>query len=81
MVKQLEEATGSAVVSQIGQTVIIYRPSLTKMKLEEKKQQARRVYVRKESKLKPLLLVENNEEKNSFSEFLLTNVCVAENDC
>ncbi|KAL9418201.1 hypothetical protein AB3S75_041085 [Citrus x aurantiifolia] len=56
VVKQLEEATGSVVVSQIGQTVIIYRPSLTKMKLEEKKQQARRVYVRKESKLKPLLL-------------------------
>ncbi|KAK9177163.1 hypothetical protein WN944_029182 [Citrus x changshan-huyou] len=73
VVKQLEEATGSVVVSQIGQTVIIYRPSLTRMKLEEKKQQARRVYVRKESKLKPLLLVENNEEKNSFSEFLLTN--------
>lgn len=56
VVKQLEEATGSAVVSQVGQTVIMYRPSLTKMKLEEKKQQARRVYVRKESKLKPLLL-------------------------
>lgn len=56
VVKQLEETTGSVVVSQIGQTVIIYRPSLTKMKLEEKKQQTRRVYVRKESKLKPLLL-------------------------
>lgn len=81
MVKQLEETTGSVVVSQIGQTVIIYRPSLTKMKLEEKKQQTRRVYVRKESKLKPLLLVENNGDKSSFSEFLLTYICVAENDC
>ena len=57
MVKQLEEATGSVVVGQIGRTVIIYRPSITKMKAEEKKRQARKVFVRKESKPKHTLLV------------------------
>ncbi|XP_011047558.1 PREDICTED: uncharacterized protein LOC105141875 [Populus euphratica] len=51
VVRRLEEATGSVVVGQIGRTVIIYRPSLTKMKAEEKRQQARRVYVRKTPKL------------------------------
>ncbi|KAL5858299.1 hypothetical protein ACOSQ3_005757 [Xanthoceras sorbifolium] len=55
-VKQLEKATGSVVVGQIGRTIIVYRPSLTKLKAEEKKRQVRRVYVRKESKMKPLLL-------------------------
>ena len=57
MVKQLEEATGSVVVGQIGRTVIIYRPSITKMKAEEKKRQARKVFVRKDSKPKHTLLV------------------------
>ncbi|KAG2703294.1 hypothetical protein I3760_06G132200 [Carya illinoinensis] len=55
VVKQLEEATGSVVVGQIGRTVIIYRPSLTKLKAEEKKKQARKVFVRREPKLKPTL--------------------------
>ncbi|GMY05657.1 DNA ligase 1-like [Fagus crenata] len=55
-VKQLEEATGSVVVGQIGRTVIIYRPSITKMKAEEKKRQARKVFVRKDPKLKHALL-------------------------
>ncbi|KAL0913083.1 hypothetical protein M5K25_016516 [Dendrobium thyrsiflorum] len=32
VVKQLETATGSAAVGQIGRTVILYRPSLTKIK-------------------------------------------------
>lgn len=57
MVKQLEDATGSVVVGQIGRTLILYRPSLTKLKAEEKKRQARRVFVRKEATLKPTLLV------------------------
>ncbi|XP_038972046.1 uncharacterized protein LOC113462233 [Phoenix dactylifera] len=35
VVKQLETATGSVVVGQIGRTVILYRPSLTKMKRKE----------------------------------------------
>ncbi|KAG5239023.1 CRS1 YhbY domain-containing protein [Salix suchowensis] len=56
VVRRLEEATGSVVVGQIGRTVIIYRPSLTKMKAEEKRQQARRVYVRKAPKLVSLPL-------------------------
>ncbi|KAL6218879.1 hypothetical protein ACLB2K_012086 [Fragaria x ananassa] len=38
-VKELEAATGSVVVGQIGRTVILYRPSLTKLKAEEKKEQ------------------------------------------
>ncbi|XP_054785771.1 uncharacterized protein LOC129292234 [Prosopis cineraria] len=53
VVKQLEEATGSVTVGQIGRTVIIYRPSLTKLKAEEKKKQARKVFLRKQ--LKPKL--------------------------
>lgn len=49
VVKQLEEGTGSVLVSQIGRTVILYRPSLTRMKVEEKKkQQALRVFRRTE---------------------------------
>ncbi|KAF5443876.1 hypothetical protein F2P56_036398 [Juglans regia] len=55
VVKQLEEATGSVVVGQIGRTVIIYRPSLSKLKAEEKKKQARKVFVRGGPKLKPTL--------------------------
>ncbi|KAH7575004.1 hypothetical protein JRO89_XS02G0034300 [Xanthoceras sorbifolium] len=68
-VKQLEKATGSVVVGQIGRTIIVYRPSLTKLKAEEKKRQVRRVYVRKESKMKPLLLVMNKAEKPPFLNF------------
>ncbi|KAL3614023.1 hypothetical protein CASFOL_042097 [Castilleja foliolosa] len=43
VVKHLEETTGSVAVGQIGRTVIIYRPSLTKLKAEEKRKQAQRV--------------------------------------
>lgn len=63
MVKQLEEATGSVVVGQIGRTVIIYRPSLSKLKAEEKKKQARKVFVRREPKLKPTLQVKDKNTK------------------
>ena len=38
-VMHLEEATGSVAVGQIGRTVILYRPSPTKMKAEEKKKE------------------------------------------
>lgn len=48
IVKHLEEATGSVVVGQIGRTVILYRPSLTKMKAEEKKKQAQSLFMRKQ---------------------------------
>ncbi|XVE93714.1 hypothetical protein REPUB_Repub01dG0218100 [Reevesia pubescens] len=56
VVNQLEQATGSVVVSQIGRTVIIYRPSPTKLKAEEKKKEFQRVYMRRQSRLKPALM-------------------------
>ncbi|XP_059647625.1 uncharacterized protein LOC132293952 [Cornus florida] len=46
-VKQLEEATGSVVVGQIGRTVILYRPSLSKLKAEEKKKQNQEALIRR----------------------------------
>ncbi|KAK4437722.1 hypothetical protein Salat_0106200 [Sesamum alatum] len=52
VVKQLEETTGSVVVSQIGRTVILYRPSLTKLKAEEKKKQAQRLYLKRQTMAK-----------------------------
>ncbi|KAK6136704.1 hypothetical protein DH2020_029532 [Rehmannia glutinosa] len=57
VVKQLEETTGSIVVGQIGRTVILYRPSLTKLKAEEKKKQAQRVYLRRQTTSKQSLQV------------------------
>ncbi|KAK2665416.1 hypothetical protein Ddye_003990 [Dipteronia dyeriana] len=64
VVKQLEEGTGAVVVGQIGRTVIVYRPSVTKLQAEEKKRQARRIFVRKQSKVKHLLLerLQNKEQ-------------------
>ncbi|KDP41731.1 hypothetical protein JCGZ_26749 [Jatropha curcas] len=56
VVQKLEAGTGSVVVGQIGRTVIIYRPSLSKLEAEEKKLRARRVFVRKDSKLNPVSL-------------------------
>ncbi|KAJ3690309.1 hypothetical protein LUZ61_019473 [Rhynchospora tenuis] len=35
VIRQLEESTGSVAVGQIGRSVILYRPSLSKMKKEE----------------------------------------------
>ena len=46
VIKQLETATGSVAVGQIGRTVILYRPSLTKMKRKET-QSARNVNMTK----------------------------------
>ncbi|CAM8899041.1 hypothetical protein QQ045_032870 [Rhodiola kirilowii] len=51
--KQLEDSTGSVVVGQIGRTIILYRPSLSKMKAEEKRRQEMKVYVKKTSVFKP----------------------------
>ncbi|KAL6494799.1 hypothetical protein OROGR_031599 [Orobanche gracilis] len=48
LVKQLEETTGSVSVGQIGRTVILYRPSPTKLKAEEKRQQAQKVYLKRQ---------------------------------
>ncbi|CAN8328814.1 unnamed protein product [Cochlearia groenlandica] len=42
-VTHLEEATGSVAVGQIGRTVILYRPSPTKLKAEAKKKEFERL--------------------------------------
>ncbi|CAN7027552.1 hypothetical protein IGI04_025343 [Brassica rapa subsp. trilocularis] len=49
-VMHLEEATGSVAVGQIGRTVILYRPSPTKMKAEEKKKEVERLSIRRRQK-------------------------------
>lgn len=62
VVKNLEEETGSVVVGQIGRTVIVYRPSITKLKAEEKKKQAARVFMRKQSRFRPASSARNPEK-------------------
>ncbi|EOA15584.1 hypothetical protein CARUB_v10005383mg [Capsella rubella] len=49
-VQHLEEATGSVAVGQIGRTVILYRPSPTKMKAEEKKKEVERMSITRRQK-------------------------------
>nr|GLL28449.1 CRM-domain containing factor CFM3, chloroplastic/mitochondrial [Ipomoea trifida] len=48
VVRQLEQATGSVVVGKIGRTVILYRPSLSKLKAEEKKKLVQRAILKKQ---------------------------------
>ncbi|XP_050231283.1 uncharacterized protein LOC126680245 [Mercurialis annua] len=67
VIRSLEEATGSVVVGQIGRTVIIYRPSLSKMEAEEKRRQARKMYVRKESRFKPITPMQRKAQVPRFS--------------
>lgn len=62
VVSLLERATGSAAVFQIGRIVIFYRPSLTKMKAEEKKAQARRLYAEKREKARAAFMMKRREE-------------------
>ncbi|KAI4297654.1 hypothetical protein L6164_037536 [Bauhinia variegata] len=62
VVKQLEELTGSVAVGQIGRTVIVYRPSVTKLKAEEKRKQARKAFMRKQ--LKPKLSKERTPKSS-----------------
>ncbi|CAO2814991.1 unnamed protein product [Amaranthus hypochondriacus] len=50
VVRQLELATGSVVVGQIGRTVIFYRPSITKLKAEKKKEQNRKLFAQRREK-------------------------------
>ncbi|XP_071716558.1 uncharacterized protein [Rutidosis leptorrhynchoides] len=52
VVAQLEEATGSVVVGRIGRSIIIYRPSLTKLKAEEKKKQAMKIFLKRKAAFK-----------------------------
>ena len=71
MVKQLEEATGSVVVSEIGRTVILYRPSLTKLKAEEKKKQNQKIFMRRKLAARPAFQVKKPRRLYSlFLEFL-----------
>lgn len=55
VVKQLEEATGSVTVGQIGRTLILYRPSLSKLKVEEKKKEVRKLFLKKQQKRRLLI--------------------------
>ncbi|KMT00358.1 hypothetical protein BVRB_9g216670 [Beta vulgaris subsp. vulgaris] len=50
VVKQLELATGSVVVGQIGRTVIFYRPSITKLEAEKKREHSRKVFAQRREK-------------------------------
>ncbi|KAI3499153.1 hypothetical protein L1887_34946 [Cichorium endivia] len=52
VVAQLENATCSVVVGRIGRTVIIYRPSLTKLISEEKKKQAQKLFLKRRAAFK-----------------------------
>ncbi|KAK7264243.1 hypothetical protein RJT34_31849 [Clitoria ternatea] len=65
VVKQLEEATGSVAVGQIGRTLIIYRPSLSKLKAEEKKKQVRKLILKKQ--LKSRLVTKSMEQGPKLS--------------
>lgn len=72
VVKQLEEGTGSVVVGKIGRTVILYRPSLSKMKAVEKKR-AQRISFRKQSVEKqPQVLISLSCEDTEGNALLLT---------
>lgn len=66
VVKHLEEATGSVVVSEIGRTVILYRPSLTKLKAEEKKKQNQKIFMRRKLRAKPAFPVKKPRIRNSL---------------
>ncbi|KAL6963793.1 hypothetical protein U1Q18_034800 [Sarracenia purpurea var. burkii] len=56
VVNQLEKATGSVAVGQVGRTLILYKPSLAKLKAEEKKKQVltQRTFRAKQLTLKPM---------------------------
>ncbi|WJX45287.1 hypothetical protein P8452_32178 [Trifolium repens] len=63
VVKQLEEATSSVTVGQIGRTLILYRPSLSKLKVEEKKKQNQKLYLEKQRKRR--LLINRSKEREA----------------
>lgn len=65
VVKQLEEATGSVTVGQIGRTLILYRPSLSKLKVEEKKKQVRKLFLEKQNKRRLLINRSREQEPKS----------------
>ncbi|KAL7156565.1 hypothetical protein ABFS83_02G018400 [Erythranthe nasuta] len=63
VVKHLEESTGSLVVGQIGRTVILYRPSMTKLKAEEKKKQNQLLLLKRQSRPRPPFQVAGQETR------------------
>ncbi|GAU49098.1 hypothetical protein TSUD_90490, partial [Trifolium subterraneum] len=64
VVKQLEEATGSVTVGQIGRTLILYRPSLSKLKVEEKRKQNQKLYLEKQRKRRLIINRGVRKQKN-----------------
>lgn len=64
MVKLLEKATGSVVIDQIGRTTILYRPSLTKLKAEEKKKKVLEAFKGRKQKMKQAVLVKKQLGEN-----------------
>ncbi|KAK9165377.1 hypothetical protein Scep_000568 [Stephania cephalantha] len=66
VVKQLEDATGSVAVFQIGRSVILYRPSLSKLEAKRKKEQNQRV-VRKGFRVKSAEPLQRREQVSRVS--------------
>ncbi|KAL2927251.1 putative RNA-binding protein YqeI [Bienertia sinuspersici] len=62
VVRQLELATGSVVVGQIGRTVIFYRPSVTKLEAEKKKEQARKIFAKRREKAQAAFMMQKREQ-------------------
>ncbi|GAB2291767.1 hypothetical protein Dimus_026020 [Dionaea muscipula] len=68
VVSQLEQATGSVAVGQIGRTVIFYRPSIAKLEEDEKKKKkkpTRRAFERKPQTSKPSSMAREKNFRNS----------------
>ncbi|CAL5212430.1 unnamed protein product [Lathyrus oleraceus] len=65
VMKQLEEATGSVIVDRIGRTLILYRPSLSKLKVEEKRKQVRKLFLEKQHKRRLLINRSNKQAPKS----------------
>ncbi|KAK9164283.1 hypothetical protein Syun_005185 [Stephania yunnanensis] len=66
VVKQLENATGSVAVFQIGRSVILYRPSLSKLEAKRKKEQNQRV-VKKGFRVKSAEPLQRREQVSRVS--------------
>lgn len=61
VVSQVERGTGSVAVFQIGRIVIFYRPSITKMKAEEKKEQNRRLFAQKKKRAQTAFMMNRRQ--------------------
>ena len=63
MILQLEESTGSIAVDQIGRSVILYRPSTSKMKKRQEAENARRFARAKEENARRFVKSEESFEE------------------